>query len=519
MKNIFSKLLLVIIVLGLFSSLYLYSRFTVDDAFITWRYGKNLVEHGVWDYNNSRIDPTQAYTNPIFAILSIIPPLMKWDVVLFFKIISIITYISFFVWTIKITNRNWLMTLVVFALPATVIHAFSGLETLLFVFLVSALLVVLHRRQFTISIIVTLLLFLTRPESWALLIALPLYWMFVWGHNQKNTEKKRLNIRGFFLSLGILGLFLGIYFALHIHLFGSALPNTFYVKAHGGLRGLNALKFIFYSLPFLLVVQRRFWPLLGLITVLFGGMILSYSTSDLQMNYAERFAFHIFIPSFIFTLYLISDKKTDNLTFDKSEENQSIYNGSIIWQIILGFIALIFFFASSDRKHQEILEYYPRTLYSHAAIGKVIKAIAPNYGIKAISVGDAGMIAYHSDVLVLDNIGLASTLVARGKVDDHLFEKYNLSLVILHAGKDNMPNTSKYHQRELLHWVSQKNFKRIGDIWFQPDKAELIIYGPEDIPELKKVCDESLKFNKRPLDLELVRLRNNLLPPWIYWHE
>ena len=165
MKNKLSEILLILCILGTLLSLYLYSRFTVDDAFITWRYGKNLVEHGVWDYNKSSIDPTQAYTNPIFAIFSIIPPLMKWDVVLFFKVVSIFVYVSFFVWTIQVTNRNWLMTLIIFGLPATVIHAFSGLETLLFVFLVSVLLVVLHRRQFTTSIVVTLLLFLTRPFS------------------------------------------------------------------------------------------------------------------------------------------------------------------------------------------------------------------------------------------------------------------------------------------------------------------------------------------------------------------
>jgi hypothetical protein len=409
------------------------------------------------------------------------------------------------------------MTLIIFGLPATVIHAFSGLETMLFVFLVSVLLVVLHRRQFTISIVVTLLLFLTRPESWALMIALPLYWLFVWPCDHENMEKKRLNTRGLFLSLGILGIFLGIYFALHIHLFGSALPNTFYVKARGGLRALNALKFIFYSLPFLLVVQRRLWPLLGLIAVLFGGMIFSYSTSDLQMNYATRFAFHIFVPAYIFNLYLYSGKKTHDLVERKLNRITQFWNNPIFWQISLLFLTTMFFIASSERKNQEILTYYQRTLSSHAELGKTIKKISEKYGIKAISVGDAGMIAYHSDVIVLDNIGLASSLVARGIVDDKLFEKYDPSLVILHADKDNMPATYKYHQRELLDWVYKKKFKRLGDIYFQPAKAELIIYSLNDIPELKKVCEESYIKNNYPLGMS--KKLSDIDPPWIYWHE
>ena len=66
------------------------------DAFITWRYGFNLVNHGIWNYNPSTFDPTQAYTNPIYALLSIIPALLGINVVLFFKIISLIFSAYFF---------------------------------------------------------------------------------------------------------------------------------------------------------------------------------------------------------------------------------------------------------------------------------------------------------------------------------------------------------------------------------------------------------------------------------------
>ena len=235
------------------------------------------------------------------------------------------------------------------------------------------------------------------------------------------------------------------------------------------------------------------------------------------MNYATRFAFHIFVPAYIFNLYLYSGKKTHDLVERKLNRITQFWNNPIFWQISLLFLTTMFFIASSERKNQVILTYYQRTLSSHAELGKTIKKISEKYGIKAISVGDAGMIAYHSDVIVLDNIGLASSLVARGIVDDKLFEKYDPSLVILHADKDNMPATCKYHQRELLDWVYKKKFKRLGDIYFQPAKAELIIYSLNDIPELKKVCEESYIKNNYPLGMS--KKLSDIDPPWIYWHE
>src|SRR5690349_4552654 len=99
-------------------SLYLFSRFTVDDAFISWRYGKNLVDFGVWNYNPSTFDPTQAYTNPIYAVLGIIPSFFGWDVVLFFKLLSIALLAGFIWWFGRKTNGSWLMILALVGLPA-----------------------------------------------------------------------------------------------------------------------------------------------------------------------------------------------------------------------------------------------------------------------------------------------------------------------------------------------------------------------------------------------------------------
>jgi hypothetical protein len=74
-------------------SFWIWSRFTVDDAFISWRYGKNLVLHGLWAYNPDSFDLTQAYTNPIFAVLGVIPNALRLDVVAFFKLLAVVTLV------------------------------------------------------------------------------------------------------------------------------------------------------------------------------------------------------------------------------------------------------------------------------------------------------------------------------------------------------------------------------------------------------------------------------------------
>ena len=48
-------------------------RFTVDDAFISWRYGHSLSEVGEWNWNPVGSPRVEAYTNPLYTFVSIVP--------------------------------------------------------------------------------------------------------------------------------------------------------------------------------------------------------------------------------------------------------------------------------------------------------------------------------------------------------------------------------------------------------------------------------------------------------------
>jgi hypothetical protein len=64
-ESFVQKNLWLIIIIGAVSILVLsllYLSFSVDDSYITFRYAKNLVENGVWNWNASG-ELVEAYTN------------------------------------------------------------------------------------------------------------------------------------------------------------------------------------------------------------------------------------------------------------------------------------------------------------------------------------------------------------------------------------------------------------------------------------------------------------------------
>ena len=287
-----------------FISFWLFSRFTVDDAFISWRYGKNLVDFGIWNYNPAIFDMTQAYTNPIFAVLSIIPSYFQIDVVLFFKFFALLTLAIFSYWFVIKEKNSLIMTLVFFAIPATFIHAFSGLETFLFAALMASLLILLFQDKFYSSILVSIILFFTRPESWLLLILVPLYFLTI--NLEKNSQGKdflniligyrnwnQLNWKRCILAFLLLFVPLAFYFVFHKLHFGSSLPNTFYIKSGKILSIFSLIWLSFLALPLFILIPLRKFRLFVFSFLMFGAMIISYSTSELQMNYNQRFTFHI----------------------------------------------------------------------------------------------------------------------------------------------------------------------------------------------------------------------------------
>jgi hypothetical protein len=510
-------------------SLYLFSRFTVDDAFISWRYGKNLVDFGVWNYNPSTFDLTQAYTNPIYAVLSIVPSLFGWDVVLFFKLVSIALLIVFVGWFGRKTNGSWLMILALVGLPATVLHLFGGLETFLFVFLMAALLIAAYEEKMFRAIVLALLLFVTRPEAWTLVVLLPLYFLLSEPRAPEGSRPGlrqyirsiRLSPSRFAITLACLAVPLAAYFWFHHHQFGSALPNTFYVKLAGSFSPQNFVIFALFVLPVAVLLPVALLLYFGRIRLalmmgaVFGAMVLNYAASNLQMNYAGRFAFHIFVPVYLFFVYLAS-QLTGRLYISGSRDFRApITLGQSAAAKGLLLCGLSAFAMISDNFSSRGVTYYPRLLFAHAALGQAIHQIAAKDGIRAFSLADAGVAAYRSDINALDSIGLGSSAVARNGLQPALLDKYKVDLVVFHATAEGI-RLDVFNQQKIYDWAIANNFRELCDIYWQKDYI-LKVYSRKPIPEISEVCAVS-KVKNNVTDRALFKSAIQV-PPWKFWAE
>jgi len=430
-----SKWILLLLIFPIFISFWFFSRFTVDDAFISWRYGKNLVEFGIWNYNPTSFDITQAYTSPIYALLSILPNWIGIDIVLFFKIFSIFLLLTFIFWFYRLSYNNLLMLLIFLALPATFIHLFSGLETFLFVVLLTALLIYLYEQKFFQSLIVSMLLMITRPEAWLLLGLVPLYFGIL---SISTTHKKKASMqvflsefdwRRFFIASLILSASLFFYFLIHYLLFSNIFPNTFYVKTNGNLSLRNFIYFSLYAMPLTLLIAKKKYTLFFFLSLFFGTLIVNYSTSKLMMNYVERFGFHIFAPVFLLTVYISSKYHNEYFilsNFPILKINKKI-SAKVIINLCLLFVCIIFAWNTMNLGTlAHISNYYPRALDAHAELGKTLSKLTSSSTprIEGFSFGDAGMTAYHSNLIALDNVGLGSSLVAKSGITSDIIREY-----------------------------------------------------------------------------------------------
>ena len=160
----------------------LYLQYTVDDAWISFRYGRTLVTSHVWNWNPSG-PREEAYTSAIYTLLGIIPALLHLSPALFFKIFGLacIGAILYRLRTATSTPFAFLLGLLILALsPWTWIHAYSGLETPLYMLLILEIALCVHRAP-TVSApyvyALALALPLTRPEGIVFsVVGLILFW-------------------------------------------------------------------------------------------------------------------------------------------------------------------------------------------------------------------------------------------------------------------------------------------------------------------------------------------------------
>ncbi|GAA2030262.1 hypothetical protein GCM10009839_32430 [Catenulispora yoronensis] len=198
-------------------------RFTVDDAFIAWRYGQNLV-HGVWNWNVTAQNRVEAYSDPAYAALSALPAAVGLPAEPFYKLLSL-AFVAGYLAVVRSLPvppvQRLLLVACVLANPIFFVHLFSGLETAVFALLIAWLFGLLYTRGrigFSGYLIAAALGF-TRPEG--ILYSLV---AVVWCYHL--TRRRADAVAGIALASG-----LAVYWAMRAMYFSSFFPNSYHVKS------------------------------------------------------------------------------------------------------------------------------------------------------------------------------------------------------------------------------------------------------------------------------------------------
>ena len=415
---------------------WVFIQFSVDDAYITFRYASNLVAKGVWNWNAVSYGLVESYTNPIYAVLAVVPETLGLNTVLFFKAFSLCV-LGVLIFRLS-RERN--CKFVIFFLSTyaiSYVHLYAGLETFLFV--VTCLVAWLEMRHLSSSrasvfwICVFLLPFI-RPEGALFAIS-----GLVYGIIKRPGDRA---IVAFIFFIWI------VYFLTRLFYFGELLPNTFYVKSTHSrdagevLANFRSMQFYFLFIGCFFWISRD--RLLRTYIALVFFLLTFYCFSDLQMNYADRFAFQVVLPLIVIAL----------LDLDRVGATKSL----VVFLLIL-MLSVI----SLKRAYVVVASQYSHSLVQLHVLGESLRKYR---GTGRLLISDAGILPYKSGWETLDYIGLGNRDVAHaGYLSTSQIESFEPHLMLISAnGAGSWINLSRESRNAIEAYIANSKVVNVGTI-------------------------------------------------------
>ncbi len=398
-------------------SLFTFS-FCADDMLIMARYAKNLVEHGIWNWNADH-DYVEANTSFLYTVLMIIPELIGMNTFLFLKIINVLLFgvLIFRFWQHLADKRLFLIacSFMVFN-PFIYIHLYSGFETFLFLFLLieTAIIVLLKRPNERYLYLLLLFLPLTRPEG--ALFSIILFALAA----QNGQVVKRY---AYFIAMLLLA---GVYMVWRVKYFGYLLPNTFYVKSVNDsyMHHLVSLVSIYFNnSPYLFLLVALFFMTANfqfrvLVVVSMVLLVFLYYPSALATDIGARFFSHGAYYLMLIAFFIYKD----------------IYNKKAF--LLLSSFLVVLHFSTTVPAYKVIFPYAKDFHYGHIDIGKrLAKYKDKNYKLMLC---EAGAIPYYAEWKTFDLLALCDTYLARNPLSVAYMEKCNPDVIVVFANQPSL---------------------------------------------------------------------------------
>ncbi|MBN1453077.1 MAG: hypothetical protein JW963_18830 [Anaerolineales bacterium] len=449
--------------------------FTIDDAYITFRYSKNLAA-GFGPTYNPGLPPVEGYTTFLWMLLMTLPHFIGMNVATFSKIAGLLLTCGAFAMTSLLTYtlaRGFPLKARLFfgafgayllaMLPITAIHAIAGMETALFIVLISLMVYMVTAglldgsRLLFWSPLAGLGIGLTRPEGNVIaLLLLACGWLF-----SAPSARRRL----VWYSLGLYVLPGAAYFAWRYFYYDLILPLPFYMKVlHGAglFGGANEVgTYLLRLLPGLSVLllaallRSRKEYLVVLAPVLF--LLVFYLFPVHAMGFDWRFIY----PATPFICILVAIGGI--VIFD-------LLRGSIRskkpWElVVLGGLFLIGLGNLGGLEGTiRAQNFYADGISAYKTFGTLLSEYNDRHEM-TLAIGDAGTVPYYSDWQVIDLFGLNSTEVAFGTVDIFTlaFERQPVDLILFSVGANpNRISDEHAGAQNLYEEAVRRGMARIG---------------------------------------------------------
>lgn len=430
-------------------------KWTVDDAYISYRYGVNLVETGqlVW---NPGEPPVEGYTGIVLPLLAAFFYQMGISIPAAMQVLGSIAWCAaliLFWFSLGQFGVNKVIkaagVLVLAFTPILYTHALSGLETMLFVAFLMALaffnILIIKSPKPSISseigfAFLALITCLTRPEGLAVTLLLATSVLVTRIFILKGAYLKLILILLIFWILPYAG-----YLLWKINYYGDWLPNTWYAKRFQGPFNYQPLMEMGQALlstlgPMILLViglrlftkpskssnpleraQILFSTALFALPVVF---VLGYLKSELFMNYSHRF-FAPLIPLFLLGLAIRSQgifEKILNVINEKALIKKQLY-------IYLSFFTLmqLILFIYKIRGEFYFTNYYKHIVEEEfVPVANTLKQNLP-HGAKVAIYMDAGVVPFKSGFTCIDFGKLNDHYLAHGSRDPQFVADYFFS--------------------------------------------------------------------------------------------
>ena len=407
--------------------LFAFREYRVDDAYITFRYARNLSETGAVTWNPGE-HPVEGYSNFLWMLLSAGAIRASLDPLPVARGVSLLALLvaAFMVRRLATrigasTRAARLSVLAFLAIPAFVFWGMSGLETASVVALSLGFIVMTARdaereRWPWRSALIAAALVLSRPEA-PLFLALTLLPLGV--TRDARARRTALGITG------ITALLVTPYLAWKWATFGSLIPNSVVAKA-GALKGLPIVTQAYlFAFPFLLLavgraargstrIEQQIW-------LAFAGLSLAGMNVATQVAHQLRF----FLPVLAGVCVVIGPALEWLATAGVPLERRRAAFAGVAVAFLVFALAPVF-----EARDYAWLE-SEGLAAAHERIGRTLAATYRGQGLLAAS--DCGVVPYESRMRTIDLWGLNDVRIARDGLDPAAVLAARPDVVILHS--------------------------------------------------------------------------------------